>query len=107
MSPYVPPADRCIGNVFDGLHYVRCSKRATRDGRCGIHHPDAEARRRAKSDARWQEQRAAIQRAQEKQELRAAIVSHVLASGAQSDLHHLGVLAAQLRALEKASDQPS
>lgn len=31
---------------------VPCGKRATRDGWCGTHHPDAVAARRARSDAR-------------------------------------------------------
>ena len=33
--------------------FHQCSKKAKRDGFCGIHHPDAVKRRREKSDARY------------------------------------------------------
>lgn len=43
---------------------VRCSRRATRDGYCGQHHPEAVAARRAKRDAKWAAKEAADAMAQ-------------------------------------------
>lgn len=56
---------RCKATVVDrqiwSLSY-QCRRAHVRDGFCKQHHPDAEAARRAKSHARWQEQFAADQK---------------------------------------------
>ena len=50
---------RCAGSVWVDSRMGRaaCSARATRDGFCGIHHPDAVAKRKAKSDQHYAAQR--------------------------------------------------
>ena len=50
---------RCTGSVWvdSRMGHAPCSNRATRDGFCGIHHPDAVAKRRAKSDQHYAAQR--------------------------------------------------
>ena len=64
MTPRpAPPGDRCKATVSAALargSVVQCSLRATRDGFCGVHHPDAFARRRAKADAKTRERIAAF-----------------------------------------------
>lgn len=51
--------ERCQGQVFHASGMVRgwgrhiqCSKRATKEGYCGIHHPDAVAKRQAATEER-------------------------------------------------------
>lgn len=48
---------RCKAMVYHAGAWreFQCEKKATRDGYCGIHHPDAKAARKAKSDAKWKE----------------------------------------------------
>lgn len=52
-------AEKCKGHIDGGRQgLVDCYYHAARDGYCGIHHPDAVARRRAKSNEasrRWTE----------------------------------------------------
>ncbi len=49
----------CKQVLWKGFHTYQCSQKATRDGFCGIHHPDAVAKRDAKQKARWEETRRA------------------------------------------------
>lgn len=45
----------CRGTTWGGrMGLVRCGNYATRDGYCGVHHPDAQAKRRAATLARQQ-----------------------------------------------------
>lgn len=45
---------RCPAQMFGGRSTSwQCRNAPTRDGWCGVHHPDAEARRRAKSEAKY------------------------------------------------------
>lgn len=50
--------DKCKGTRWDGWRWIGCGNPAKRDGYCGIHHPDAAAKRKAKSDAKAAERRA-------------------------------------------------
>jgi len=54
----------CKGRVYvdSRMGYAPCSKSPTRDGFCSIHHPDAVAKRKARSDAEYAE-RARAERA--------------------------------------------
>ena len=57
--------ERCKGEFYgDGRwpRKLRCSKRATRDGFCGTHHPDAVARREKERTERYVEKQNAFQR---------------------------------------------
>jgi len=49
--------ERCKKELWPGWHTYQCENKAKRDGWCGIHHPDAVAKRRAKSDAKYKAQR--------------------------------------------------
>lgn len=51
------PTPGCPAKVLDplGWHSYPCQNRATRDGWCGVHHPDAAKKREEKQAARWQE----------------------------------------------------
>lgn len=49
----------CRARMWRRFRELPCSRRATRDGYCGQHHPDAEAAREAKSRAKWDAQQAA------------------------------------------------
>lgn len=47
----------CNASVFDRTGWARshrCSNKATRDGFCGIHHPDAQAKRDQKSREKFE-----------------------------------------------------
>lgn len=47
---------RCRESVADGgrsVGFHQCGKLATRDGYCGLHHPDAVQKRHAERDARY------------------------------------------------------
>jgi len=43
----------CKEIVFRGFWFTSCGRPAKRDGFCGIHHPDAVAKMRAKSEERY------------------------------------------------------
>lgn len=45
--------NECKEKVFRGFHYFPCGRKATKDGYCGIHHPDKIAARDAKQKAKW------------------------------------------------------
>lgn len=49
--------DRCKARVFSGGSYrsYQCDRKHTKDGYCWQHHPDAEAKRRDKSDREYRE----------------------------------------------------
>ena len=50
-------AAQCKARVFDRSGWARahnCSNKATRDGFCGIHHPDAQAKRDQKSREKFE-----------------------------------------------------
>ena len=60
----------CAVLVFNGWSNKPCQNRAKRDGYCGVHHPDAQARRDAKRrerdlarNAKWDKQAQQIDRA--------------------------------------------
>jgi len=44
---------KCRESVWRGYHTTRCHFNATKDGYCGIHHPDAVAARKEKSHERY------------------------------------------------------
>lgn len=50
--------EMCKARVWPQGEYrsVGCSRKAKRDGFCGIHHPDAEKKRSDKSRATWEKQ---------------------------------------------------
>jgi len=50
--------DFCKQQLRKGFMTFRCSKKASRDGYCGVHHPDAKKARREKQDAKWNATRA-------------------------------------------------
>lgn len=54
---------------------VSCGKRATRDGYCGTHHPDAKARRDAKRAERWQAENALLAKQRERERHERACVN--------------------------------
>ena len=80
--------ERCKADAYGSAwRSVRCSRRATRDGYCGQHHPDAVAARHAKRDATWEaDAREAERREVERQRgiVRAFLVwvSHKYTNGA-------------------------
>jgi GTP-dependent phosphoenolpyruvate carboxykinase len=41
--------ERCKQKVFKGFRYYPCQNKATKDGYCGTHHPDAVARRKERT----------------------------------------------------------
>lgn len=59
QGEFDPYPDQCVAKVYDphmGRSFRFCQKRGTKNGYCGIHHPDAVAIREAKK----QEKRDAI-----------------------------------------------
>jgi hypothetical protein len=56
-------APKCKAKVWDTRHSYPCARDAKRDGYCTIHHPETIAKRRAKSQSRWEAQRLDEQRA--------------------------------------------
>ena len=49
-------SERCKEKVWEGFHSHRCLRKAVKDGYCTQHHPDSVAKRRAKSEERYQAQ---------------------------------------------------
>ena len=45
--------ERCKENVLINRHIYQCKNKATKDGYCGIHHPDAVKKRKKKSEDRY------------------------------------------------------
>jgi len=58
---FVPVAERCKEQIWrsGSWGHSGCSKRATRDGFCATHHPDAKKARLEKRDAAWKAKDAA------------------------------------------------
>ena len=57
----IPVDLRCKELIFragDSWHQYRCDKKATRDGFCSIHHPDAVKARDANKHSKWAKERA-------------------------------------------------
>lgn len=52
----------------------QCDRKAKRDGWCGTHHPDAEATRRARSNARYDAQMREIRNARRRQQAVAEVI---------------------------------
>lgn len=57
----------------------KCRNKVVKDGRCGIHHPDAEARRRAKSQAKYDEYSRNIAASQARRQASESLIKAVLA----------------------------
>lgn len=51
----------CRAGVWDGYRPYQCAKPPTRDGYCGIHHPDAQKKRDEKRNAIWKTRRAGLE----------------------------------------------
>lgn len=75
--------DRCKKSVYKaygtGGRFHQCSRKATRDGFCTQHHPDATAVRRAERTARLDAEAAEIKRAHDIREAKAAVVEAAMA----------------------------
>lgn len=47
--------NRCKAEMYTNLTFHQCGNKPKRDGWCGIHHPDADARRRSQIEAKQME----------------------------------------------------
>lgn len=88
-------SEHCKERVMDstGWHPYPCSKPAKRDGYCGVHHPDAVARRRAKSYALHARKMADLDSRANRENLKRKLLEAVRVSVGQGEITHPKIVA--------------
>lgn len=106
MSDYSPrfsgervDPNRCRAGVWSGYRDYQCSKKPTRDGYCGTHHPDAQKRRDAEGDAKYAAKRARWRREADIESARAEVLRLALEDCSPSMSTTLRNAVERLRAL--------
>lgn len=94
--------DRCKKVLRQGFHTYSCSKPASRDGYCGVHHPEAVAKRNAKTAARWDAKRRASDLRYAEQRAERQVLLAAEAWGAHESPDTLAVLRKACAELGKA-----